>query len=403
MNRTRLAVHCARLAMRYRLRTFAMALGSFIGVAALTIVISVGQGATQKITKTVHQLFGGSSIIIVAGGSQFFGGPRADTARLTIDDIQAIASDVPGIAVWDPQLVQPGATIRHGDRTATARVLGQSERSRVVWNRDVSRGDYFDAQDVAGSARVALIGESLAARLFGADDPIGADISVGSTSFRVIGVLARFGTDIHGMDRDNELVVPVTSLQRRVMNVDTIVQAKLLVADPSAVASTARAATRVLRARHSLPDGRPNDFEMITADDVRQMVSFVERLLFVYLPLVAAVCLIAGGITAAALMLGSVVGRTGEIGLRGAVGALPEDIRWQFAAETFVAVAAGGLGGVLFGFVGAIVATTHLRLGPRFSWEAAAVGFAVSAAVGMVAGIVPARRAAALPPADALR
>ena len=163
MNHTRLAVHCARLAARYRLRSAAMALGSFIGVAALTIVISVGQGATQKITKTVHQLFGGSSIIIVAGGSQFFGGPRADTARLTIDDIQSIASDVPGIATWDPQLVKPGATIRHGDRTATARVLGQSERSRVVWNRDVSRGDYFDAQDVASSARVALIGESFAA------------------------------------------------------------------------------------------------------------------------------------------------------------------------------------------------------------------------------------------------
>src|SRR4029077_13966410 len=96
VNRTRLAVHCARLAMRYRLRSAAMALGSFIGVAALTIVISVGQGATQKITKTVYQLFGGSSIIIVAGGSQFFGGPRADTAPLTTSEDQTTGFGCPG-------------------------------------------------------------------------------------------------------------------------------------------------------------------------------------------------------------------------------------------------------------------------------------------------------------------
>ena len=102
-------------------------------------------------------------------------------------------------------------------------------------------------------------------------------------------------------------------------------------------------------------------------------------------------------------MLGSVTARVGEIGLRGAVGALPRTSAGSSLAETFVAVAAGGLGGVLFGFVGAIVATTHLRLGSRFSWQAAAIGFVVSAIVGMVAGIVPARRAAALPPADALR
>ncbi len=403
MSRTRLVVHSGRLLARHRLRTTFMALGSLIGVTALTLVVSVGEAASRKVINTVHQLFGGSSIMVIAGGSHLLGGPRADTARLTIDDLDAVVREVAGIAMWDPLQAVPGATVRHGDATATARVLGQSERSRDVWDRGVSRGEYFDAQAVSSSSRVALIGESLATRLFGHDDPLGADVLVDSVPFRIIGVLETFGTDIHGMDRDNELVVPISALQRRVMNVDTIVQAKVIVADPAQVTATAKAIQAALRARHAIPDGRPDDFTMITAVGIQEMVGFVQRVLFLYLPLVAAVCLVAGGIVAATLMLASVSERVGEIGLRRAVGATSEDIRFQFVAETSLTIAAGGLAGLLFGYVGASIAASHLGLGHAFSLRAALVGIGASAIVGLAAGLLPARRAAAMQPADALR
>jgi len=403
MSRGRLVLHSGRLLARHRLRTAFMAFGSFIGVTALTLVVSVGEAASRKVINTVHQLFGGSSIIVIAGGSHLLGGPRPNTARLTIDDIDAVAGEVAGIALWDPVQAAPGTTVRHGDATTTARVLGQSERSRDVWNRGVSRGDYFDAQAVAGSSRVALIGESLAHKLFGQDDPIGADVLVDSVPFQIIGVLEKFGTDIHGMDRDNELIVPISSLQRRVMNIDTIVQAKIIATDASHVAETAKAIEQALRARHAIPDGRPDDFMMITAVEIQEMLGFIERVLFLYLPLVAGVCLVAGGIVAATLMLASVNERVGEIGLRRAVGATSQDIRLQFAAETSLTIAAGGLLGLLLGYVGSAVAASHLGLGSAFSIRAALLGIGASAAVGLAAGLLPARRAAAMQPADALR
>lgn len=403
MSRARLVVHSGRLLARHRLRTTFMALGSFIGVAALTLVISVGEAASRKVLNTVHQLFGGSSILVVAGGSHLLGGPRPDTARLTIDDIDAVAREVPGVATWDPLLAAPGTTIKHGGATATARVLGQSERSREVWERGVSRGDYFDAHAVAASSRVALIGESLARKLFGSDDPIGSDVLVGSVPFHIIGVLERFGTDIHGMDRDNELIVPISSLQRRVLNVDTILQAKMLVGDPSRVVDTAKAVEQALRSRHAIPDGRPSDFTMITAVEIQEMVGFVQRILFLYLPLVAGVSLVAGGIVAATLMLASVSQRVPEIGLRRAVGATREDIHFQFVAETSLTIAAGGLLGLLLGYVIAVHVAAHLGLGSALSLRAALAGLGASVAVGLLAGLLPARRAAAMQPVAALR
>jgi putative ABC transport system permease protein len=403
VNHARLLRHSARLVLRHRVRSAFVAVASGLGVAVLTLVVSVGGAASRRLLTTVQQIFGASSVVVMAGGTQLLGGPHGDTARLTVDDIDAVVGGVPGIATWDVQQALPGATVRHGDRSARARVLGQSERSREAWQRDVSRGAYFDRQAVDRSDRVALIGETLARRLFGEDDPIGADVRIGSVSFQVIGVLQRFGTDIHGMDRDNELVVPVSTLQRRVMNVDTIVQAKLVVADPGQVHRVAAAVTAALRARHAIPAGRPDDFALITADDIRQMVGTVQQVLFLYLPLVAGIGLVVAGIAAATLMLAAVSARSGEIGLRRAVGAEPADIWLQFVAETAITIVAGGAGGVLLGIAGSWAAAVHLHLGSAVSWPAVALGLGVSLVVGILAGVLPARRAAQLPPARALR
>jgi putative ABC transport system permease protein len=403
MSTGRLLAHSQRMLRRYPVRGLLTASGSLIGVAALTVVLSLGGIANQRVIDTVHQLFGGASIGIVAGGAQFLGGPHGDTARLTIDDIDAVAHEVPRIVQWDPQLAMRAA-VKRDDVVRTARVLGQSERSREVWNRDVVEGRYFDAQAVSSAARVALIGRTLSRRLFGDDDPIGADILVESVPFEVIGVLEPFGTDIHGMDRDNELVVPISTLQRRVLNVDTIVQAKLLVDDPAAVSAVAKQVEQALRARHGLPDGRPDDFTMMTADDVQQIAGLVQRVLTLYLPLIAVACIVAAGISGAVLMLASIAERTPEIGVRRAVGARPGHIALQFVVETATTIAIGGAGGVLLGSLTAMGVGAHMRLGDgRLSWPAALAGIGLSIAIGVAAGLVPARRAARLHPVDALR
>jgi len=267
----------------------------------------------------------------------------------------------------------------------------------------VSRGQDFDASAVAGTARVALIGETVARKLFASDDPIGGDVEIGSIPFRVIGVLDRFGTDLHGMDRDNEVVVPVSTMMRRVKNTDAISQAKFVVKDGGRDGDVAEQVRRVLRTRHGLAEGRPDDFNLITSSEVSSMESKMERVILLYVPLVGGVALILGGIVGAVLMLASVSERVSEIGLRCAVGAGPADIRRQFVLETTATILLGGIAGIVLGIVLVKVATSRMPISAPFSWSAVLIGLAAAAVTGLVAGVFPARRAAALNPVDALR
>lgn len=399
MNRSRLVRHSIRAVSRYKLRSAFIMLGSFVGTAALTLVVAVGGAAERKMLDTVRQLFGASSIMVVAGGSTLLGGSRPDAARLTLDDLEALAAELPQIESWDPQQALPSASVRHEGATATARVLGASERFEHVWQRGVTRGELFDAGDVRGAARVAVIGETVAAELFGGADPIEGEILIGNVPFRVIGVLERFGTDLHGMDRDDEIVVPLSTLMRRVMNVDSLAAAKLIISDPDQVGPAAKQVRELLRARHANRD----DFTIMTTIQVQKMVSQMQRILELYLPLAAGIALLVGGIVAASLMLASVSHRTGEIGLRRAVGARIEDIQLQFVIETVATMLAGAILGILAGLAGAWVAANRLSLDDTVSWQAVVLALVVSAITGLLAGVVPARRAARLDPANALR
>src|SRR5262245_6441131 len=348
MSPTRLVVHSLSALARYRLRSAFVMLGSLVGVAALTLVVSVGQGVQAKVLKTVGQVLGDSSILVMSGGSRILGSPRQGASRLTIDDLNAVAAELGEIEDWDPQQ-DISSVVRYRDSTSTVRILGQSERGDRVWTRTVSRGQYFDAAAVSAAARVAVIGETVARTLFAPDDPLDAEIRIGAVPFRVVGVLAPFGTDMHGMDRDNEIMVPISTLMRRLTNTDTIAAARLVVKDASLEEQTASEIARILRARHTLVNGEPDDFTLVTTIEVRKMVTWVRRVLLLFVPLAAFVVLLVAGIVAATLMLSAVNERVAEIGLRHAIGARPEDIRLQFATETAVTILGGGFGGVLLG------------------------------------------------------
>lgn len=403
MKRSRLIRHSIRAIARYKLRSAFIILGSFIGTAALTLVVAVGDGAERKMLATMRQLFGASSILIMAGGTQLMSGPGANAARLTLDDLAAIADEVPEVEVWDPQQAIANASVRSDGATATARILGQSERFSRVWQRTITRGELFDTSSVNSSERVALIGVTTAKELFGDADPIGREVLIGNVSLQVIGVLEPFGTDLHGMDRDAELVVPISTLMRRLMNVDTIAGAKLLVRDASQVDRASKEVTRVLRERHALPADRPNDFTLITATFVQRIVTRMQRILSIYLPLAAGIALLVAAIVAATLMLASVNARIGEIGLRRAVGARVEDIQFQFLVETTATIFLGGVLGIVTGAIAAQLIAARFSLGNVLSWRPILLGIIVAIGTGLLAGVLPARRAARMHPAEAVR
>ncbi|PTY07909.1 hypothetical protein DB347_06680 [Opitutaceae bacterium EW11] len=402
MNTPQLITHSLRTLPRHRLRTAFIMLSSFVGAAALTFVLCVGEGARRKMLVTVRQIFGDSAIVVVAGGNQLMGGPRPDAARLTLDDIEDTVRGMPEIELWDPQQTMTVAA-KHGNAAATVRLLGQSERSERVWSRSVSRGAYFDAMAVKRLDRVALIGETAARSLFGTGDPIGGEIQIEAVPFTVVGVLERFGTDIHGMDRDNEIVVPISTLMRRLANVDTIAAAKLLLRDARQGEQTAAEFRRRLRSRHALTSGQSDDFRLLTPVEVQRMMGKARSVLSLYLPLAAAVALVVGGIVAATLMLGAVSARIREIGLRRAVGAQPKDIAFQFLVETSVSVFGGGVAGIVGGLLAGQLVASRLQLTGAFSWNAVALALLMSAATALLSGVIPARRAARLLPAEALR
>ena len=415
MSTTRLMTHSLRAMTRYKLRSAFMMLGSFLGVLTLVLVGSTGVAAENKIVETMRQIFGSSSILITAGGGVMMGGPRPASSRLKLDDIAAVARAVPGVTAWDPQQAVRGAELRHESAAASARVLGQSERGARVWDRGVSRGEYFDAAAVAGAARIAVIGETVSASLFGTEDPIGADLQINSVPFRVVGILERFGTDLHGMDRDNEVVVPISTAMRRLTNTDAISSAKLLIADPARSEETAKLVAETLRELHGLAPGQQDeelhgeasgqrdDFTVMTPVQVQRMVGQAERIFFVFLPLIAGVSLVAGGVVAATLMLVAVNERVAEIGLRRAVGARPADIRLQFLLESLVTTLGGGLLGLITGIVISQVVASRMSLGDILPWRMVFLGIVLSSVTGLLAGVAPARRAARLQPIDALR
>jgi putative ABC transport system permease protein len=403
MSAIRVIKHSVRTMARFKVRTGFMMLGSVVGVAALTFVVSAGQAAERKTMETVSRMFGDSAILIVDGGGHLMGGPRGQGTRLKLDDIDAIAKELPNVESWDPQQGLPGGSVRHGDVTEQARVTGESERSEHVWGRRAERGEYFDAAAVKAADRVAVVGETVVRKLFQDEDPLGAEILIGSVPFRVIGVLEPWGTDPHGMDRDNEVIVPISTLMRRVTNVDTINSAKLLIRDSGAAEQMSGEIRRILRERHALATNEPDDFTIITPAEVRSMVGQIRKVLFLYLPMVAGVSLVVGGLVSAILMLVSVNSRRAEIGLRRAVGAGMADIRLQFLVESAATTVAGGLLGIALGYAGARGAAMHMHLGKVELLGAVLLGIAASMVVGLLAGTIPAMRAARLHPVDALR
>jgi putative ABC transport system permease protein len=393
-----------RALARNRGRTFFMMLGTFVGVSALTVLLAIGRGTQREVLQRFDAFFSGSSMFVRAGAGRMRPGAHgAPSTTLTVDDIRAVDSALVGVIFADPMQMTGEREVTFAGRTARIRIEGHSEAAEVVWNRSVTRGAYFTAVDVASAARVALVGEVVARDLFQGRDPVGEQIRIGTVPFQVIGVLAPFGIDPHGLDKDNEIIVPISTLMRRVRNVDYIMGAKLLLSEGTDLDAAAVTVGDILRRRHAIGPGQEDDFSVHTPVQVQQMVRSSNRVFTVFLPLIAGLAILVGGIVVANLMFMTVHDRRAEIGLRKAVGARAADIRLQFLTE---AAAVTGLAGMLALVAGVGVLGLLAHLGgttSRMQWETALLGLGMAVAVGIVAGVAPAQRAAALDPIQTLR
>ena len=404
MNKSKIVKSGFQVMKRYKLRTFFMMLGIIIGITSLTLILSLGKGTRQKLLDKVERLISASNILVHAGGGEIRGGRSSSgpTATLTLEDLKELRERVPNIENVDTYQIISSRAVKYKDKSLDLRIMGNSPNAAQVWNRGALSGSFYTEVDIKQSARVALVGTTVAKTLFDGLDPVGEQIRIGNVPFRVLGVLEPMGVDPHGIDRDNEISVPITTLMRRLMNVDYIFGAKLQLADPSRMEETAARIAEILRERHHITTEEPDDFTIITPKKVREIMARMTNIFSVLLPLVAGIALLAGGVVVAALMLITVKERSSEIGLRKALGARTKDILLQLIAETTAITITGGLSGFLLGILGMVALMVKMKLPPVIPWEAFIIGMVSSTMVGLAAGIIPARRAASLDPVETL-
>ena len=404
MNNYKIIESSFRILRRNTLTTFFMILGIVIGIAALSLTFSLGKGAEKQLTEKVKKLFSPNNILITSGRVELESGRSSESSvtNLTLDDMEAIMNEVPGITMYDPFQVTPERDVLFGNKNISTAINGGTSEGELVWRRGVTAGEYFSKADDESAARVALIGTKIAKKLFEGSDPVGEQIRIGSVPFVVKGVLEERGIDPHGTDLDMNIIVPIRTLMSRLMNVDYIVGAKLEVEDASQVDAIAAKVTAVLRERHSLNADETNDFSLVTPVIVKEIIGKMNRVFTLFLPLISGIALVVGGVVIVVIMLMSVSRRVSEIGLRKALGARPRDIMFQFLVEAAAVSFFGGAIGLALGISGAWIFMSSMGLTFFIPWQSILFGVLFPVIIGISAGILPARKASRMDPIEAL-
>jgi putative ABC transport system permease protein len=390
------------------LRSILTMLGIIIGVAAVITMIAVGSGAQKRVEEQIKGL--GSNIMLVLPGAVTTGGVRlgAQTGQtLTEEDARAIGVDVPEVQAAAPSL-RTGVQVVAGNTNWSTSVFGTWPEYFEVRDWPLAEGRVFEAGEVAGSGKVAIIGQTVAEQLFGGADPIDQTIRVKKVPLTVIGVLARKGQNSVGQDQDDVVVVPLSTYRNRIQGMSggrlkRIGSVSVKVREGQDMKVAEENIRELLRQRHRLQPGQDDDFSIRNLTEMLAAQEESSRVMTLLLAAVAGVSLVVGGIGIMNIMLVSVTERTREIGLRMAVGARSRDILGQFLIEAVTLSLIGGAIGVLLGAL-ATWGVAHFA-GWQVALQGQAVALAVgfSAAIGVFFGFYPARRAAALLPIQALR
>ena len=388
-----------------RLRTALTMLGMVIGVAAVVAMLALGQGAQQAVEGAARTM--GANLFIVLSGSTSSGGARlggGSAPTLSVDDARAIG-ELPAVAAAAP--VQTGsAQVIYGASNWNTAITATTPDYLIVRDWNLASGVPFAASDLRSATRVALIGQTVATNLFGAADPIGRTIRIGQRPFTVIGLLAAKGQSLSGRDQDDTVLVPLSTGQRQIFGSrfeDRVRMFYVQGQSEQVMAEAERTITALLRQRHRLREGQPDDFYIRNLAAIADSAAETARVMSLLLGGIASISLLVGGIGIMNIMLVSVTERTREIGLRRAIGARQRDIRVQFLLEAILVSFAGCLVGLLGGVGIAMAANTFLDTPILIAGRDLLIAVAVSGATGLLFGYFPAQRAAGLDPIEALR
>lgn len=383
-------------------RTALMMLGVAIGIVTLTLVVAVGKGTQAKVERGIAN-FGPDAVMVVAGSPQTRGPGDERTTTLVPADLEAIRTQVPGLRVVAPMVTRPEQTVVRGDRNTTTVVFGAPPGYEEAWDWRIDSGDWIDEAAEAGAARVVVLGATVRRELFGDEDPVGQSVRIADQSFRVVGVSAVRGTSPMGMDMDNRVVVPLSTAMRRMFNVTWYQMIRTRVEPGADIEDVTGRISSLLRERHAIGAGDSDDFGIRSAVSLRKQAAQMTGMLRLLLWVVSLVALVAGAVVLANILRISVAERRTEIALRRALGATQAQVMRQFLIEGVVVTLLGGAAGVVAGVLLAYGLSAVTPLPLAVGWEPFALALGASIVVGLVASIVPARRAAAVEIAEALR
>jgi len=388
-------------------RSLLTTLGIIIGVAAVIVVVAVGSGARSQVVARIKSL--GSNLLVIEPGAVTASGVHLSAAgvHLTSDDMDAIAREVAGVQLAVP-IVHGGVQVVHAGNNWPTMINGVGPGFLAAREWQVAEGRDVDSDELATGRDVALLGSTLAQRLFGDADPVGQVIRAQNAVLTVVGVLASKGQTTSGKDQDDVLVVPLRTAKARLLGrggarwqaIDTA----LVKVDEGYDLKAVEAQVRdLLRARHRLAASRDDDFSIENLADVLQIKETSTRTFATLVAAIASVSLLVGGIGIMNIMLVSVLERVREIGIRMAIGARQSDIMTQFLIEAATLSLTGGAIGIVVGVAAAIGSAWWAGWPAIISLHAIVAAIVTSVAVGLIFGLYPARRAAALDPSEALR
>ncbi|MFA6222609.1 MAG: ABC transporter permease [Desulfomonilaceae bacterium] len=386
----------------YRTRTILMILGVVIGVATLTVITSSVIGARDEVLARVEK-FGLKQISVIAGAGRKPGVPQPVCTSLKLEDARAILSEIANVKDVCPEIVRTDFPVKYGNKNTYASIVAANSSWASMWGTGLEAGRFLSQEDNIYRARVAVVGRTIQRDVFEDEDPVGKRILINNNPFEIVGILESRGTSPRGDDLDNQIVIPVSTGQKRVFHQDYLFAIKVELNDSSKMSRTVNDVRELLRERHNLREGLEDDFTIVTPTLIMNMMSSLSATFSLFLMLVSGISLVVSAIVIANIMFIAVNERRGEIGLRRAVGARKRDILAQFLLEAVCVAAAGGFLGIVVGLMGLKLLSGYMKLPADIMWQPIVVGFASAIVVGLLAGIQPAKKAASLQPISALR
>ncbi len=386
---------------RNLLRSFLTILGIVIGVSAVITMVTLGNGATQAVSDQISSL--GSNLLMLRPGQRL--GPARDSAgspNFKMADLEAIESQVSSLNAVAPR-TSSSVTLVYGSENWSSTITGSNNAYFSAANWRLAEGRFFNDTEVHAGKAVCVIGATVRKELYGQQNPIGSEIRVKQFSCEVIGLLAAKGQGAMGMDQDDLIVMPLRTVQRRLTGNQDIGTILISMKDGADTEKVIQQLKELMRERRNVSENEDDNFSIMDTKEIAQALSGTISTMTGLLGAVAAVSLLVGGIGIMNIMLVSVTERTREIGIRLAIGALEKEVLMQFLTEAVALSAMGGLIGVFLAAIACYVLSGLMHIPFLFNPGINLLAFGFSAAIGVIFGYVPARRAAQLNPIEALR